>query len=45
MVRGSNTLELEVAFGNVAGMWDAPYTTWHRFHLDDCFIAAATTRL
>ena len=33
-MRGSNTLELEVAFGNVAGMWDAPYTPWHRFHLE-----------
>ena len=32
--------ELEVAFGNLEGLWDAPYSTWHRFQFDECFIAS-----
>ena len=35
-----NTLELEVAFGNLEGLWDAPYSTWRRFQFDECFIAS-----
>ena len=41
VVAKPNTLELEVAFGNLEGLWDAPYSTWHSFHFDDCFIAAS----
>ena len=35
-----NTLEFEVAFGNIEGLWDAPYSTWHSFDFDGCFLAA-----
>lgn len=38
-----NTLELEVAFGNLEGLWDAPYSTWHCFAFDECFLAADST--
>lgn len=41
LVAKLNTLELEVAYGNLDGLWDAPYSTWHVFHFDDCFIAAS----
>jgi hypothetical protein len=35
-----NTLELEVAYGNLDGMWDAPDGAWHKFQFDECFIAS-----
>ena len=41
IVAKPNTLELEVAFGNLEGLWDAPYSIWHRFNFDDCFFAAS----
>ena len=40
LVAKPNTLELEVAFGNIEGLWDAPYSTWHSFAFDECFFAA-----
>ena len=43
LVAKPNTLELEVAYGNLDGLWDAPYSTWHAFHFDDCFIASGAT--
>lgn len=36
-----NDLEFEVAVGNIEGLWDAPYGTWHCFHFDDVFIGSA----
>eukprot|EP01051_Picozoa_sp_SAG22_P015921 SAG22_NODE_2155_length_2920_cov_51.291741_4_plen_230_part_00 len=31
-------LELELAVGNLDGLWDAPYCEWHGFHFEDLFI-------
>lgn len=38
VVARPETLELEVAYGNVNGLWDAPYGEWHAFAFDDLFI-------